>query len=613
MDEVPLSSTTIIELGLNVSDPIEEDQIIPENRVKANLPAIPETVPGVNRMQADLVDLAALTDPDPDREAARDRKRARLVRNENKRSIHFATIEFEPEVQANGDIHAVAWYSHIPNEPKVKKVVPYYYTGPEFLKPIGSGKYISGGTFQCVLFSPETKNGPYKALPLGMADPKTLRTLNEIATRRNALPAFKNDQWPIINIIEHELRRPGVRRVRFIPRFDLHADLQSGCKKRQLLGSHYGQKVYLAPKATVPEPDEKDGVKGFFEKHLFRVKKLKENYIEVVWLGKVGDVLIEDRISIEDVQNEMNPFVVLNTTPMLVDWKTIDQTTRKWVNGNRPYDQKNPLYLAAIDLGLVHATDDAILKRAHLEQLWKEAVRLVRLEMIEAAKLAHKKLTIAPKKPSVAEIMGDETRIETLLLYLNEPEDAAANWIGQAFDKPFDPKSPFLMHLRAWLINTVVKTKPQTMVSAPTSEPSQPSIRIPELTPAPQGLEHSDVPPPIPSRRELSNPSFRASGTFKAVPTSPELPDEIHLHADDLEEMEEDVVAEATTVDFRPEDQELSFFDRDDLEQQPYKFSTGRHVPMDPTGVNGALPPEDTPTKFWRPRGVLATGRPEDK
>ena len=585
MDDVPISSTTMIELGLALSEKIEEP-IVSENRAKANLPAIPETVPGANRLIADLIDLAALTDPNPDREVARDKMRGRLVRNAGKHTVHIATIEFEPEIQSNGDVHAVAWYSHIPGETKDRKIVPLIYAGPEFLKHIGNGKYISGGTFQCILFAPTSKNGFYKALPLGFADVKTIRTWNDIAERRNALTAYKDDPWPQIIKIDHELRRPGVRRVRFIPRFDHHANLQSGCSKRQLLGSHYGQKVYLAPKATVPEPDVIDGQQGFFEKHLFRVKRLKENSIEVVWLGNAKDIKIEDRISIEDVQNEMNPFVVLNTTPIMVDWKTIDQTTRRWVNGNRPYDSKNPIYVAALDLGLVHETDDAILQRAHLEQLWKEAVRLVRTEMIEAAKLAHHKLTIAPNRPSEKEIKGSETRIETLLLYLNEPEDAAAIWISRVFDKPFDPKSPFLMHLRAWIINTVVKLSTPAVKVISTREPSQFSIEIPELTPLPRKIELPTEPPPIP--REISRPAFRPSDAFVAAPVIL-VSEEVHLDSDEIEEIFE---AEATRVDH--DSSEIGF-----VETQ-----------WGPTGENDILRPEDDPPpRMFAKRGsIMHTG-----
>jgi len=487
-----LHSFTAIELGIYVADQ-RDVQILPEHRLKANLPAIPEHVPGANRLIADLIDLAALVDPNPDREAARDKFRARLVRNPDRR-VHYAAIEFEPRVQKNGDVHAEASYSFIPDEVLVDKgtdhervetvtgirsrrIVPFYYTGPEFLKPIENGKFISGGTFHCILFRPETKNGPYKALPLGMADPKTIATYNDVARRRNELPGFKHDSWPIITVIEHELRRPGVRRVRFVPRFDLHRNLVTGLAKRQLLGCHFGQPVYLAPRSVVPEPDRQNGTLGFFEKHLFRVKRLTEKFIEVVWLGKASDITIEERITIEDVRVEMNPFAVLNVTPMNVNWNTIDQSTLKWVNGSRAYNDTNPIYLAARELGLVHVSDDAILIRAHLEQLWKEAVRLVRAEMIAASNIARQQLMKTLNKPTETEIRGLQKSYKTLLLDLNTPTDAVATWMSRALDRPFDPNSPFHMHLREWFIRTHVEEFPQT----------------------PEHHERIDLPPPLPN------------------------------------------------------------------------------------------------------------------
>jgi hypothetical protein len=556
MSEVTLSSTTLIELGLATQEPPKEEVLLGRDHLKSNLPAIPDHVPGANRLIADLIDLAAILDSDPDREAARDRMRKRLVRQENGRGVHYAPIEFEAEMHGE-DAHAVAWYDNLPGSTKRIKIVPLIYAGPEFLKPIGNNKYITGGTFQCILFRPLTKNGAYKALPLGLADPKTIRTWNDIVTRHNNLPAFKDEQWNLIEIIEHELRRPGVRRVRFIPRFDLHAELKTGHTKRQLLGCHFGQKVFLAPKAIAPEPDCVDGVRGFFEQHLFRVKRLNENSIEVVWHGSAKDVKIEDRIFVEEIQHEMNPFIVLNTTPSTVDWKTVDQSTRKWLN--RAYDEKNPLYLAGLELSLVKETDDLALKRAHLEQLWKEAVRLIRLEMIHAADIGRKQLSIAPGKPSWLSIMGTEKNIETVLLYPNEPEDAAAIWISRVLDRPFDSKSPYLMHLRAWLINSQKPTSLTTSLPPPIPAKLQPPIEVPELTTV-SNTTQAPQPPPI-RTREPSRPSFQVDTTFAPDTTDRLEPEDIEIEIfDALEEVHE---SETTSVDFEP-NKELMHLDTND-------------------------------------------------
>jgi len=546
MDVVTLNSATLIELGLATQAQPQDEPILSRDHFKANLPAIQDHIPGANRLIADLIDLAAILDTDPDREAARDRMRKRLVREVNGRGVHYAAIEFEAEMHGD-DVHAVAWYDNLPGSTKRIKIVPLIYAGPEFLKPIGGNKYITGGTFQCILFRPLSKNGAYKALPLGLADPKTIRTWNDIVTRHNALPAFKDEPWNLIEIIEHELRRPGVRRVRFIPRFDLHAELKSGHAKRQLLGCHFGQKVYLAPKAIIPEPDCVDGVSGFFQKHLFRVKRLNENYIEVVWHGSATDVRIEDRIFIEEVQNEMNPFVVLNTTPSTVDWKTVDQSTRKWLN--RAYDEKNPLYLAGLELGLVKKTDDHVLKHVHLEQLWKEAVRLIRLEMIHAADIGRKQLAIAPGKPSWISIIGSEKNIDTILLYLNEPEDAAAIWISRVLDRPFDAKSPYLMHLRAWLINSQKPLSSAIALPPPIPTKPQSSVQVPELTAVSNTVQ---IPPQPPIRaREPSRPSFQVDTTF--VPDIPvEPPEEIDIEIEIFDLLEEDHEPEKTSIDHEP-------------------------------------------------------------
>src|SRR3989338_8999103 len=95
-----LTSSTIVDLGLPASTGLNP-KLPHEPRVSANLPAIPEDVPGMNRVVADLIDLAAIVDQNPDRVAARDRMRERLVRDEGKRGVHFAPIEFDPVIMEN--------------------------------------------------------------------------------------------------------------------------------------------------------------------------------------------------------------------------------------------------------------------------------------------------------------------------------------------------------------------------------------------------------------------------------------------------------------------------------------------------------------------------------
>lgn len=595
MDEHPLSELTRMELGITVPQQILEKEIPDIQSFKAYLPAIPEHVPAGHRLVADLIDLTALVTGATTLEE-RDILRNSLVRNADG-SVHYAALFFEPEIKPNGDVHAVSWYSNLPKKKeaqvdddkieledvgkkktskfradKPQKIVPLVYVGPEYLKPLGNNQFMTGGTLQCILFRSET-NGAYGAMPIGLADKKTIDPWNVFADAHNKLPDAKNKQWILIEQIPHDLRNPAVRLVQFTPRFDLHANLVSGCKKRQLLGCHFGQNVYLAPKANIPIPDNKDGVLGFHEKHLFRVKRLTRSHIEVIWLGPLSNIKIEERLFIEEVENEMDPFFVLNSPRLFTNWRTIDQTTRRWVNGNRPFDQTNPLYRAGLVLGLVKETDDPPLKRAHLEQLWKKAVERVRVEMLQAAEIARKQLEIAPKKPTEKEIRGGVTEIETLRLYLNEPEDAAAIWIGRVFEKPFDPKSPFLMHLRAWLINSVVR------VTAPTAKIAEPETEPPPIT------------------REISHPAFKPSETFVAAQTL-ESPEEIVIDNDELEEVFE---AETTTLDF-------------DLHEIGFPVPGQSGINYDPAGLSGPLPPDETPhPKFFaKPGSIMHQGPLKD-
>lgn len=600
MDDT-LSSRILSELGLPaVQAPM--DVPVVQTRVSANLPAVPEHVPGIKRVIGDLIDLATITDPDTDREAARDRKRDQLVTGKDGRGVHIAPIIFEPSVQKNGDVHAVGWYSNLPGIPGNHKILPLIYVGPEYLKPIANGKFISGGTFQCLLFRSFKNRRVFRALPLGLADPKTITEWNEIVMRRNAAMGFKDRPWAKIEIIPHKLREPGVRQITFIPRFDLHADLVSESSKRQLLGCHFGQKVYLAPKATIPELDTKDGVKGFFSPHLFRVKKL-QTHLEVVWLGNENDVPLQDHIDMEEAEIVMDPFETLQTTPIEVDWKNVDQLTRIWVK--RSYDDKNPLYRQALKLGLVYEADPLFLKRTNMEQLWSAAVKQIRIQMIDACKQAHHILEMAGSRPSALEIMGKQTDVNVVAQFLNEPKDAAALWIGHVLNCTFNPESPFHMHLRTAIVNKYVRPSGK-FPTAIAREPSEISVEIPERTPVlPAHLVPSASVMAPTHRRESSHPIILLNPEYIPPPTQdagPHIGNEIELESEDLEEI--DVTSEPTLADAGEE--ELDF--------PPGEF-TRPHAPLPHESDGFILPPEDQdppPRFFAKPGSLLHQGSLKD-
>ncbi len=515
MLDTVLHQTTADQLGIPL---VTEAEINTALRERANLPGIPEFIPGANRLLADLIDIAATVDTQVDREKARDAMRARLVRETEGRSVHYAAIEFEPEMHGT-DAHAVCYYSHLPGKGHDPvKIVPLLYAGPEYLRRTGE-RWISGGTFQCILFKPLNEGGAYKALPIGFAHTSAIATWNEIVRRHNELPAFADKQWVLITPIPNDLRRPGVRRIAFIPRFDPHTKLVSGHKRRQKLGRHFGQTVYLAPRAEAPELDIQDEKKGFFRPHLFRIKRLWEEGIEVVWLGPEEEVHIEDRMEMEGMRAEMNPFAVLNVIPLYVDWRSVDRLTRKWLN--RPYNESNPLFLAGKELGLIYARDDRVTVRAILEDLWKRANEEIQLQMLAACDQTVRMLGAVLSKPSARDLLGSAKSVHQLINTLNTPEDAAANWIGKNLAATFDPKSPFHRYLRTWLINSY---PPSIFVS-----PLQQTFAQ-NLTPTPT-MALKPLPTPMEPTRAIT---FQPKEGFKPIPDgTPVVPDQFVEELDD--------------------------------------------------------------------------------
>lgn len=560
MDETQLSAVTLLELGISIP---HVSEIVPElsDRKSAYLPAIPDTVPGANRLIADAINRAALVDPNPDREAARSDMRARLVRELNGRA-HIANIIFEGREQPNGDIHVFA-KATLPGHEAEQEIVPLIYVGPEYLIEIGHGKFTSGGSLQCLVFRSNTKTGPFKAFPLGLADPSTIHVWNDVAKRRNAVTKDKNELWPLIEVIRNNLMRPGVRIIEFVPTFDPAFKRKRGSRKRLFIGTRFGQKLYLAAKSQIPEPDDVDGEKRFVTKQIFRVK-LSEGSLEVFWLGKEGSFKIEQRLAVLDVHDSINSYAVLNTSPLKVDWKTIDQTARGYLN--RPFDHRNPLYLAGVEMKLIFPSDPQQTMHAILEDLMLDAIKQIKLQITAASNQMIRMLTIASNKPAVEILLGGKD-IRVVALRVNQPEDAASLWISRVLDMPFDPKSPLLMHLRAWLINSYARTTPPPIPEI--------SIQIPELTPVPIQTQISTLPV---RHLESSSPAFRPSNTFMPLPKPEAVPhtadEEIELGDDELEEL---IEAEATTVDFVIEE-ELPF---------------GDHTVWDPTGKNGVIPPKD--------------------
>lgn len=460
----------VLEL-LGMSIPVVVGETI--DRTSTNLPALPGSVAAAKRLIADAIDVAALLDDSRDRERARNNFWNRLVRNPNDTpfitNIAFSgsyvydksgQIIIGLSIDQNVELPNGETVRVTPLIPTIVGVADVHYVHAFQQEGVDLPVLNSSGSFPCLVFVPKNNRNTYKAIPLGFADKGTIGTWNRIARE------MPNKNWPEVIPIEHTLRKPGVRTVTLLPQYQEVRTYNNtrfrweGKKKVSytsedkvtVIGSAYGMMLKLSPQSQPIPVDVVDGEACFTSKHVFRVK-LGESALELTWLGREGEVTIDKHIPILDTHDEMDPFAVFGTSPNRVDVYTIDDTARGYLNSR--YDENNPLFVAACDLGLVIDGDARHIVVTSLEDLMLRSIVMIKKQMSDSFERIKGWLTTSlVQKPSIDEVLQDRP-FKAVLRGLNKPTDAAAMWIQSQIEGDFDPESPFHMHVREWLIKKI--------------------------------------------------------------------------------------------------------------------------------------------------------------
>lgn len=462
-------SKLLADLGMNI--PIVDDTTGTSSNTGTAL-AMPQKNSAAKRVIDEGVDMASIVYADLHPEEARRRMRERLV--EVGEMVIFP-IDFTAGVVEKEDgstdlkIYATM---NIPGVGHVE-VQPLITLGVNYIGQTKEGKFRTLQTFQCLVFRPKfvdpkkPKENPYKAFPINFLSLSVLDTWNFIATQMPSL------NWPTIDHIPNTLRKAGTRTLTFAPRCLKTLEFTNTKRVKhkgkpvkdsfRIVGYLFGQMLKLHELSDEPvtpaldangkQRENKEGdllVELDRREYVWSVK-LGEGSLELSLVDLAENYKGDARVPIVEVRNEMDPFAVLGTTPLKMDINTVGDLTHAWVM--RPYDDTNPLYVYARDTGLVNTQDSQETKRAIIEDLGRTAVEKGIEEMKATYAEVTSRLTTASDKPSIEDVLMG--RLLKVILFRMNKDDAAAVWIDSKIEGNFDPKSPFHMAIRRYVIELI--------------------------------------------------------------------------------------------------------------------------------------------------------------
>lgn len=414
-----------------------------EAKPSSNLLALPTSIATSQRLFANMLDIACMVDHDEDRNRARSRMRSRVVVKDDGENPVVVPVMFEAKLVYDKSgkpidlkISATIQLDNIGSV----SAVPLISHGIPYLVRNAEGKTESNGIFQCMVFFPKKRDGDFKLLPLGLAEPSNLSMYNRIAR--------ESGKGAEIKPIENSLRRAGVRVMTFMPKYQTTHNY--GEREETCIGYLYGQKLVLAiDSQDIPHDVDEDGDRCFMTKHVFRVM-IRESSLELTWLKRDDGTPIDMRVPVMEVSAEMDAFAVLGLTPLTADERKFEMFARRLADGS--HDRTNPLYRSAIEMGLILEGDADHLVKPILIELAKKAVQKIGEEMEVMWHILKKQIMIAGPKPSI-EVLLQGRRLEHALKTLTKPEDAAGEWIKSKLGS-FDPSCQLHLKARRFLLNS---------------------------------------------------------------------------------------------------------------------------------------------------------------
>ncbi len=449
--------------ALGMTIPSKEPENNKVNGSESTALALPGHVGTVKSLVTNLLQLSAIVTGGDQK--AHNKMRERLVVQSDGVSPQIIPIEFEGQtihrtdkgvrkvidVRISSTVH-LSGYGEV-------EVVPLIVVGINYIVN-DNGWLRSNGTFHCIVFKPKNDKGPFKVLPVGLADPSILSRWNRIV---DDLPERK---WPHIEPISHNLNKNGTRRITLpVGRMwsqtykeTIRFGPEKGKQKHKevyFIGSIFGKKIQLDDRSQSPPPAKIEGNGQYVytgQKHVFRIRLL-ESSIVATWLGREKDVQINECQMDVDVKSEFDPFAVLGTNIMRFNPDRVEKHTAMLLR--RDYDLTNPLYDWALQLGRIESSDSCNLVGPILSDLAREAV--VKALDCYKTKLADvwSKLSRVPGMPS-AEVMlaGNGPNV---VRGTPDSEDAVVCWLNSVIDGEYNHRSHFHRTIRSWVINFILK------------------------------------------------------------------------------------------------------------------------------------------------------------
>ncbi len=427
--------------------------------------------PTIKAIGRDLARVAATTSDNP--EGARRRWLDRLVmtRDHDGRTTDMPRIvgaSFEGQRQVVDGVEDIGIGTTVNVDDLGRiEIQPLFTVLPPSLAYIAAsqdGTLIPTRRFYGVLFAPKSEKGAFKFVPLELADPMLIARWNGIIDQGIELGTSHKD-WPRIEAVETTIGKAGQRLLELTPKYMVEkkfprrrrGEIVKDRDNKPIMDSEWRiatrfLKAVVLHTKSQNLPPSTAGTQPFDTLVFSYVER--ENSILVMLRGRPGEVDTSTAIAtIEEVGEHMNPFDVLATTVERFD----AIKARAFVDRclATAIDNANPLYVKAIELGLVIEGQTNTVICPQLRTLADEALRKAKSLWDEALKATWEALK-RYDLPSI-EVCLAGRKLAEVKTGLNQPEDAVALWITSHITGEFSWKSPFFRELRIWALNAAAK------------------------------------------------------------------------------------------------------------------------------------------------------------
>lgn len=434
----------------------------------------------------------------------------------------FSVIATLDDVSGYGTVHAT---------PMILHGIDYLVLDPE------TELAVSNGKFACVLLRPK-KGQLFRLIPLGLADEADIDIWNRIAEALPAKKFMRIDYIPLEQITKAPFdfvpqtleEQERTERVSVGRGKDLK--LEERPFIAVIIGDYFGKTVRLGklskvPVATVPVEVEGEACVTFDIERPYRFRATEsENEIVVHLIGFADQEPIDNDVLPTNLKIDVNPFEVLHTTRLKAHPTLTAKRSLGYVN--RPFNDKNPLFVGAKKYGLIAEgfSDDQI--RSAMRFLHNQAKELLIVHMRDALCLVQDWLIKSPNRPTIEQAL-DRKLLCDVYEELNEPEDAVAKWIAFNMEGgTFHEESPMHLELRRWVLSLIAERAgyedPKTVEAKPEEDCEDfatSSAEVVEVVEAngsvPAETEQPDVPAKPEKRKRSGGRKKKETGAASAT------------------------------------------------------------------------------------------------